>query len=469
VPLLSDILRSKFPYEPTLGQKTVFALLDQLTEKNTQQKICLLIKGYAGTGKTTIISALTDVLPLFNLRYVLMAPTGRAAKVMNAYSKKQAFTIHKIIYNRKLDKDSGEAFFSRSKNYFKDTVFIIDEASMISDTSGFMGQNLIRDLIEYVYENSSNKMIIIGDSAQLPPVGSEYSPGLEADYLISNYHLTVKSFELTEVVRQEQESGILINATDLRNNIKREYSSISIQTKKFRDIFSLSAEKLEDGLRYAYEKFGIENTSIICRSNWQAVQYNQLIRRNILFFDDELEAGDILMAVKNNYFYLDTDSEAGFIANGDFLEVRKIINFEEKYGFRFATLQVKLVDYPEIPAFDVKVFLDTLYSKTPTLSSSEQKRLYDQVVEEVMAGNNKRRIKSVLQRHEYLNALQVKFAYALTCHKSQGGQWNIVFVDQGIRGEVEIDKEYMRWLYTAITRATNELYLINFDKFFFKN
>jgi len=467
LPVLSEILASKFPYFPTPGQSVAFKLLDQLTDMSNRSKNCILIKGYAGTGKTTIISTLTDVLPLFNLKYALLAPTGRAAKVMNAYSKKQAFIIHKIIYNRKLDRNSGEIFFSRAKNYSKNTVFIIDEASMISDSTGFMGQNLMMDLIDFVFENPSNKLIIIGDAAQLPPVGMNISPGLERDYLMQKFDLSVREVELTEVVRQEQESGILVNATQIRNTLKLEKPGINFQTKKFKDIYRIGAEKLEDGLRYAYSKYGVENTSVICRSNWQAVQYSQLIRRNILFFDEELEAGDILMVVKNNYFYLDADSEAGFIANGDFLEVKKIIDFEEKYGYRFADLSVKLIDYPEIPAFDVKVILDTLYSKTPALSNEEQKKLYDQVVEELSSGKGKINIKSSLQSHPYLNALQVKFAYALTCHKSQGGQWSIVFVDQGKRGDIEIDREYLRWLYTAVTRATNELYLINFDDNFF--
>ncbi len=398
-----------------------------------------------------------------------MAPTGRAAKVMNAYSRKPAFTIHKIIYKRAVDRDSGEVMFKRSKNYNKNTVFIVDEASMISDSNGFMSQNLIKDLINYVFENKSNKLLVIGDGAQLPPVGNSDSPGLDVDYLMRQYKLDVKSVELTEVVRQERESGILENATHLRDLLKRNQMNIQFYTRRFKDIYRINAQKLEDGLRYAYDKYGVERTTIICRSNWQAVQYNQLIRRNILFFDEELEAGDIIMAVKNNYFYLEPESEAGFIANGDFLEIKKIIDFEEKYGFRFGTLSVKLIDYPEMPAFDVKVILDTLYSKSAALDPQQQKKLYNEVLEEVSAGKLKKNFRSALQNHEYLNALQIKFAYSLTCHKSQGGQWDIVFVDQGLRGDFEIDQDYLRWLYTSLTRATNELYLINFDDRFFNN
>lgn len=468
MPKISEILISKFPDVPTAGQLRTISLLDEFIE-SSQSRRCLLIKGYAGTGKTTLVSVLAEVLPLFNMKYMLMAPTGRAAKVMNAYSNKPAYTIHKIIYKQKIDNDGGELTFRRARNYQKNTIFIVDEASMISDKQGFGGQDLIADLVSFVFENAGNKLIIIGDAAQLPPVGNSDSPGLEEDVLKLTYDLEVTATELREVVRQETASGILENATALRKNIFDDCPEINFQTKKYKDIFRLNVEKLEDGLRYAYDKYGIENSTILCRANWQAVQYNMLIRKNILYYDDELEAGDMLMVVKNNYFYLDPDSEAAFIANGDFIEVKKILNFEEAYGMRFADLSVKLVDYPNIPAFEVKVVMDTLYSKSAALSNEEQKILYQNILAENIQ-NDKKSLKKILRENEYLNALQVKFAYALTCHKSQGGQWNIVFVDQGMRGDFEIDKDYLRWLYTAVTRASNELYLINFnDKFFNKN
>ncbi len=469
MPAISEILANKFPYTPTSGQTYAFKLFDELLNSNTKTKDCIVIKGYAGTGKTTLISTLTEVLPLFNMKYLQMAPTGRAAKVMSSYSQKSAFTIHKIIYKRKVDSQSGEVAFSKSKNYNKNTVFIVDEASMISDQSGMNSQNLLRDLIDYIFENSSNKMLIIGDSAQLPPVGSSNSPALDAEFIAFQFNLHVKEIELTEVVRQEQQSGILENATKLRELIKKDLPDILFETKPFKDIYRINAVKLEDGIRYAYNKYGVEKSTIICRANWQAVQYNQMVRRNILFYDEELEAGDIIMVVKNNYFYLESDSDAGFIANGDFLEIKKIVDFEERYGFRFATLSVKMVDYPQIPAFDVKVILDTLYSKSPALSQEENRKLYNEVTEEVKKDSKIKNYRAAIQNHEYLNALQIKFAYALTCHKSQGGQWDIVFLDQGIRGDAEIDNDYTKWLYTAVTRAANELYLINFEERFFKN
>ncbi len=466
MPKISDILLSKFPYSPTAGQHRLIHLLGNFLEDNEVSRSCLLVKGYAGTGKTTLVSLLAEVLPLFNIKYMLMAPTGRAAKVISAYAGRPAYTIHKIIYKRKAGEQESDMAFKRSKNYQKETVFIVDEASMVSDKQSFDGQNLMSDLITFVYEGRGNKMIIIGDAAQLPPVGSSESPGLDADLLKLKYRLNVQEVELTEVVRQEAESGILQNATLLRQNVFSDKPEICFKTRSFKDIYRVTPEKMEDGIRYAFDKYGKENTAVLCRSNWQAVQYNMLIRRNILYYDEELEAGDILMVVKNNYFYLEPDSDAGFIANGDFIEVRKILDFEENYGFRFATLSVKLIDYPGIPAFEVKVMLDTLHSKSPALTPEEQKLLYQRILAENVQKDRKA-LKKELETNEYLNALQVKFAYALTCHKSQGGQWSIVFVDQGIRGDTEIDRDYLRWLYTAVTRATNELYLINFDNKYF--
>ncbi|MCK5105368.1 MAG: ATP-binding domain-containing protein, partial [Cyclobacteriaceae bacterium] len=267
--------------------------------------------------------------------------------------------------------------------------------------------------------------------------------------------------------RQEEESGILLNATQLRKSVFDSNVGVFFETKSFRDIFKMTNEKLEDGVRYAFDKFGMEDTAIICRSNWQAVRYNEYIRRNLLFKEDEIEAGDIIMVVKNNYFILEPDSPAGFIANGEFAEVRKIISFEEKYGFRFADIEIQLIDYPEMEPFQAKVFLDTLHSNTPSLSTEENNKLYNQIRENHREIKSRKKFKEAIQNDEYLNALQIKFAYALTCHKSQGGQWKAVFIDHGFRQDNEIDIEYIRWLYTALTRAEKEVFLVNFDKQFF--
>ena len=467
MPTISSIIRSKFPYEPTQGQLLFFSILDDMLGKNGNQKDTLVVKGYAGTGKTTVIGSLVNILPLFNLRYVLLAPTGRAAKVISAYSGKKAFTIHKIIYRQVADPKTGELRFVKQKNYFKKTVFIVDEASMISDESGFMNSGLLRDLVNFIFEHRSNKLFLVGDDAQLPPVGSIQSPALQLSYLKEQFGLDAMLIELNEVVRQEEESGILLNATQLRKSVFDSNVGVFFETKSFRDIFKMTNEKLEDGVRYAFDKFGMGDTAIICRSNWQAVRYNEYIRRNLLFKEDEIEAGDIIMVVKNNYFILEPDSPAGFIANGEFAEVRKIISFEEKYGFRFADIEIQLIDYPEMEPFQAKVFLDTLHSNTASLSTEENNKLYNQIRENHREIKSRKKFKEAIQNDEYLNALQIKFAYALTCHKSQGGQWKAVFIDHGFRQDNEIDIEYIRWLYTALTRAEKEVFLVNFDKQFF--
>ncbi|MCG8311136.1 MAG: AAA family ATPase [Cytophagales bacterium] len=467
MPQISNIIRSKFPYEPTSGQLSFFYSLDDLIGEGEDRRNTLVVRGYAGTGKTTIISSLVSALPLFNLRYVLLAPTGRAAKVISSYTERKSFTIHKIIYRQMADPKTGELKFVRQKNYYKKTVFIVDEASMISDENGFFNNGLLSDLVDYVFEDSSNKLILIGDNAQLPPVGSTQSPGLEQMYLRNKFGLQVFEVELDEVLRQEEGSGILFNATRLRKSVFNDGRNVSFETGRFSDMYKMTYQKLEDGVRYAYDKFGMEATAIICRSNWQAVQYNEYIRRNILYREEEIEAGDIIMVVRNNYFVLEPDSAAGFIANGDFAEVRKIVSFEEEYGFRFAEIEIHLVDYPDMEPFRAKVFLDTLHSNTPSLSAEEGNRLYHLVKEKHMDIGSGRKFKEAIRNDEHLNALQIKFAYALTCHKSQGGQWKAVFIDEGNRKEPDVDVEHARWLYTAVTRAEKEVFLINFDQQYF--
>ena len=467
MPKPSQIILNKFPHKPTLGQSQFFRLLDYFIEAPEENRQALLLRGYAGTGKTSVVSALVQVLPLFNYRYALLAPTGRAAKVMASYSGRSAYTIHKIIYRQLGDGAEDGLLFDLQKNYFNRTVFIIDEASMLSDTPEVGNGGLLKDLIDYVYSNESNKLLLIGDSAQLPPVHQQLSPALDAGYLQRHMRLHVQEVEFTEVMRQEQDSGILYNATNLRNELGKEKFGIHFVTKSFKDIYQMTGERLEDGLRYAYNKFGVENTIIITRSNKAAVQYNQYIRRTIHYSESEIDAGDYLMIVRNNYTYLPEDSPANFLANGDFVEVMKVVNFEELYGLRFATLMLRLTDYPDVEPFEAKIMLDTLHSPTASLSNEENRKLYEAVKQDYADLATKKDLREAMKKDPYLNALQVKFAYALTCHKSQGGQWEAVFVDQGYLTEEMLDKEYIRWLYTAITRATKELYLINFNKNFF--
>lgn len=462
----SEIIATNFPFTPTAGQKQLFNLFDDFLLNKRKEQDVILIKGYAGTGKTSVVSALVKALPYFSKKHVLLAPTGRAAKVMSMYAQRSAFTIHKKIYKQMADPASGSLVFQKVKNYYKNTVFIVDEASMLSD-QGFNGkESILEDLISYVFEESSNKMILIGDTAQLPPVGQADSPSLDPRYMASKYFLTVNECMLTEVMRQEEESGILFNATNLRDLLKKEVFKIKFKIAGYPDMFSMTGEKLEDGLRYAYNKYGIEDTIIICRSNKSAVQYNQYIRRTIHFYEQEIEAGDILMIVKNNYFYSPDEIASGFLANGDFVEVMKVVNFEDLYGLRFATLSLRLIDYPDSELFDAKVMLDTLHTATSSLPDDLVKDLYNQVGKDYEDETPKIQ-REMLKKDPYINALQIKYAYALTCHKSQGGQWKAVFVDQGFLKEDMIDKEYVRWLYTAITRATDVLFLVNFSGKFF--
>lgn len=466
LPKPSDLLANYFPFAPTSGQAAFFQKMNVFLLKKPEEKPVFVLKGYAGTGKTSLVSALVKVLPRMEMRSLLLAPTGRAAKVMSNYSGRGAYTIHKIIYKPKGDPGTMGGGFILQKNYYKDTVFIVDESSMLADDGGMSG-NLLWDLIQFAFSGKDNRLLFIGDTAQLPPVGSEYSPALDAGYLLRHYRLEAEQIELTEVMRQKLESGILFNATGLRDQLLIQEPRVQLQTGAFRDIFKMTSEKLEDGLRYAYDKFGTENTTIVTRSNKSAVQYNLYIRRVIHFYEDEISSGDLLMIVKNNYTYMAESDKVNFLANGDMAEVMKIRNFEEMYGLRFATLELRLLDYPEEPFFEAKVILDTLYSSSPSLTREQFRSLYDQVSQDYEDVANKTERMELIRKDPYLTALQVKFAYALTCHKAQGGQWKAVFVDQGYLNEEQVDRDFVRWLYTAITRATEELFLVNFSPSFF--
>lgn len=467
----SQLLVKKFPFKPTEGQLRFFEQTNEflIEEKGLERyRDCFLLKGYAGTGKTTIISTLIKVIKSYGFKSVLLAPTGRAAKVMSNYADKNALTIHKKIYKQTADSFSGSLAFQRQKNYHDNTLFIVDEASMITDEADFGNRSLLADLIDFVFENPGNKLMLVGDVAQLPPVGQELSPALDKDFLEKTYYLSVFQEELKEVMRQDELSGILFNATELRNQLREEKPAIKITTKSFRDMFRMTGEKLEEGLRYAYDKFGQENTIILTRSNKSAVQYNEFIRRTINFSEEELDAGDRLMIVRNNYNVLDEDSPAGFIANGDFVELLKIRKTQDLHGFRFADVTLRLTDYDKQPEFDAKIILDTLHSSTPSMTTEDNRKLYESVLQDYFEIKSKKERMEALRKDPFLNALQVKFAYALTTHKSQGGQWSAVFIDQGYLPEEQINNEFIRWLYTAITRATDEVFLMNFHPHFFK-
>ncbi len=456
-------IAQKFPNQPTQQQEQAFLLLERFLLAENERD-CFLLKGYAGTGKTTLISALVQVLPKFQWKSVLLAPTGRAAKVMSAYSSKKATTIHKRIY-RKKQAMSPEMYFSLAQNSLEDTIFIVDEASMIADeSSDYSGSGLLQDLIDYVYNEKRCKLILVGDTAQLPPVGAEESPALDPAYLRLNYGLDVFSIELTEVVRQEKNSGILFQATNLREMIRKsQVSQLKLITKGYQDVFHMTGERLVEGLAYAYDKYGIENTLVVCRSNKSANAYNLNIRNRILYREEELTGGDYIMVVRNNYFWLNEPEKSGnFIANGDIAKIRKVKNISEEHGFRFADVVLEFIDYPDEEPLECKVLLDTLYAETPSLSTADSKRLFEAVMADYSEIENKRLRMLELKKDPFYNALQIKFAYAVTCHKAQGGQWDAVFIDQGYLTDDMLNVEFLRWLYTAITRSTRELFLVNF-------
>jgi exodeoxyribonuclease-5 len=468
---IRDLIEQSFGNIPTAQQRDVFAMLENFLP-STNADDCFILKGYAGTGKTTLISALVKVLPRLKLKSVLLAPTGRAAKVITNYSGKKAFTIHKKIYRKKVAA-SPEMNFVLGDNIMENTLFIVDEASMISDqVHDYSRQSLLQDLISYVYNGKNCKLMLVGDTAQLPPVGSDISPALDKLFVSEQFRLNVFTYELTDVVRQEKESGILFNATQLRELVRKgEEVFPKFNIKGYKDIFRMTGERLVEGLNYAYDKYGMENTIVICRSNKNANAYNQNIRNRILYREEELSGGDHIMIVRNNYFWLKPEDNSGdFIANGDIARIRKVRRIEEQYGFRFAELVIELLDYPDEEPLSCKVMLDTLYSETSSLSNADNKRFYEAVLQDYMHIENKKFRMEELKKDPYYNALQIKFAFAVTCHKAQGGQWPAVFIDQGYLTDEMLNTEFLRWLYTGLTRSNKELFLVNFsDQFFLEN
>ena len=463
---LSHSIIAALPAAPTNSQAKAIDLMEQLVESKGTNNFSLLLRGYAGTGKTTLLSALVRAIPKNRFQTILLAPTGRAAKVMSSYSGQTAATIHRHIY-RKETGASGGIHFSRKRNMFANTIFIVDEASMLSDDSEFGSNGLLGDLISYVFEQKNNRLILCGDTAQLPPVGKLISPALDKRYLESHFPIDLLEIELTDVVRQAQTSGILYNATQLRNDIRNSATKIQFITG-FKDFYKMTSDRLEDGLRYAYDHFGREETIIICRSNKSATGYNRYIRQAIFFTENELDAGDLLMSVRNNYTILPPNISSGFIANGDFLEIRKVLRYQDQYGFRFADIEAVFRDFPEFGNFQLKILLDTLYSNTPNLEKDKMQQLYAEIEKEYADISTKQERMDAIRKDPFLNALQVKFAYALTCHKAQGGQWETVFIEQGYLTDDKIDVEFLRWLYTAITRGKTQVFLVNFHPRFFE-
>jgi len=465
------VIRDSIGFPPTNGQAALTAKLAGFITSPEQDEI-FIIKGYAGTGKTTMVASLVRALRKFKIRSVLLAPTGRAAKVLSNYTGHAAYTIHKKIYRQKSSAD-GTGKFVLDKNLYKNTVFLVDEASMISNQPAeqniFGSGRLLDDLVEYVYTGENCRLILVGDTAQLPPVGLDISPALEI-FQLEQYGFGASESELTEVVRQSVESGILINATNLRQRIQDENpvdGFFRIRLEGFSDIERIPGESLIEKISDCYNKDGIFETTIITRSNKRANLYNKGIRNTILFREDELSKGDLLMVVKNNYFWIGGNEEMDFIANGDIAEIATIYGYEELYGFRYADVALRFIDYSDVE-IDCKIFLDTLAIETASFSNEDSKRLFEAVSEDYTDIKNKRKRWEKIRENPYFNALQVKFAYAVTCHKAQGGQWKSVFIDHGYVAEDMISKEYLRWMYTAFTRPIEKLYLVNFNRNFFE-
>ena len=464
-----NTLTEKFPFTPTTIQDDLLEMLsDFLFDKDTKK--LFLLKGYAGTGKTTTISTVVNNLWRAGFKSVLLAPTGRAAKVISNYAERKAYTIHKKIYHPRKAKN-GSVSFVLQTNKHSNTIFIVDEASMIPDRTTdaklFENGSLLDDLLFYIYSGKNCKVIFIGDTAQLPPVKLEMSPALQADLLESQYDKTVVEIELDEVMRQHRDSGILANATELRLLLDESVLTDFKFTLDFPDVVRLTdGYDIQDAITSAYDTIGVEDTAFIVRSNKRANQYNQQIRSKIRGQENEIAAGDLIMVVKNNYYWLKDSSSAGFIANGDICEILQIFKYKDLYGFRFAEVNLRMIDYPDQKPFETVILLDTLSSETPSLSYEDANRLYEEVKKDFAHEKSSYKRLLSVKKNTYFNALQIKFSYAMTCHKSQGGQWKTVFIEQPYLPNGP-DISYYRWLYTAVTRAQEKLYLIGFQNDFF--
>lgn len=460
-------LQLNFGFEPTAGQEKLFYAFSRFIFSE-RERCALMIKGYAGTGKTTCVSSLVKTLEESGMNVILMAPTGRAAKVLGNYSAKKAWTIHRQIYRRKSDR-SGQGWFELKDNEFTNTLFFVDESSMIGN--GNSGQadigsgNLLDDLITYVYSSSGCKLVLIGDGAQLPPVGSAKSPALDLEFMQRDYLLNIAAVELTEVIRQKAGSGILENATSLRNLIVAGETSLPhFKATGFPDIIRVD-DDLQSNFENAYAKYGKDDMIIITRSNKRANLFNQQVRARILWHEEEINAGDRMMILKNNYFWLDEKaSQAGFLANGDTMQIQRVIRFEEREAFRFCRAVVKLVDYPEEPEFETLLLCNSIWEENASLNYEKIRELGNLIALDYPEITNKNLLRKKVYSDPYFNALQVKFAYAITCHKAQGGQWPCVFVDQGYLSDEMAGIELNRWFYTAITRASSELYFVGFNE-----
>lgn len=465
---ISQQIYAKLSFEATFNQKKIIEKLSKWLADDDYRRIFLL-NGYAGTGKTTIIAAFVAALKELGIKTILLAPTGRAAKVLSHYSGAEALTIHKRIYRERSLADY-ESKFSLDYNKERGAIFIVDEASMLSNSSNdetFGSGDLLEDLVTYVRSGKECRLILVGDDAQLPPVGDDFSPALDPSTLLR--YGDVEYGTMDEVVRQSHDSGILFNATMLRCMLENHIFEIPKFDTSYPDFKSLQGGELLEMLQDCYDRYGRDETIVVTRSNKRANRYNEGIRRYNLSAEEEIESGDMLMVVKNNYHYAEHDenSPMTFVANGDVMRLKRIRRFEDFYGFRFIDAQVEFPDYDDYH-MDIKIMLDTLASESPSLTREQSKSLFYEVEKDYLDIKSKAKRYRAIRENSHFNAMQVKFAYAVTCHKAQGGQWKAVFVDRCLFGDEEMSKDMLRWLYTAITRATERVYLVNFDERFFE-
>lgn len=465
----STVLLDKFGKAPTAKQQELFAALYRFSVSREPRSV-MIVRGYAGTGKTSAMAAYVQTLIEFKVPVFLLAPTGRAAKVFGQKAGTPAYTIHKHIYRRKSKVDISSGL-SLQPNLFKNAFFLVDEASMIGDYTmqkdgSISARNLLDDLMEYVFSGLNCKLIFIGDEGQLPPVGSDHSPALNQDYLTNNYFgVDCTTISLDEVLRQQLDSDILFNATRLRSNKWVGIPTFELHDKA--DMIRIIGTDLQDYIESSYDRVGQDQTIVITRSNKQANNYNLQIRGRILWYEEQLCSGDILMVVRNNYYWIGDDSTMGFIANGEQFKVLRVLKTEELYGFEFVHVLGQFIDYPDQGEVELIVNTETLFSEAPALERERMKELFYAVEQDYLHHKNKKKRYDEILKDPYFNALQVKYAYAVTCHKSQGGQWQEVYIDQGYIHDDLFDEGYYRWLYTALTRATEKVYLINFSDEFF--
>jgi exodeoxyribonuclease-5 len=461
---IKDLIINNLGFIPTDDQQLAIDLFCKFLFSEGKLELFIL-SGYAGTGKSSLVAAIVKSLKHLRKKARLLAPTGRAAKVLSNFAKEPAYTIHKQIYF------SGNEVVGQkvtlAKNLYKNTLFFVDEASMIGGADLYEGGNLLEDLLNYVYQGENCKLVVMGDKGQLPPVGQEDSPALSIDYLKQNYpKVTIFQSSLSEVVRINNESSVLENATFVRSII--DYQTPLIARTDLKETIRINGLELKEHLETSYEQVGLEETILLTLSNKRANSWNNEIRNRILYREELLERGDVLMVVKNNYHWLDPKSNIGFIANGELVKIKRFIKSEKLYGFNFAHLEISFLDYPDESDLKLIALTDSISAESPNLSRDKMKELFFAIEKDYAYERNKQKRYQLILKNPYFNAIQIKHAYAVTVHKAQGGQWEHVYLDYGYVPDEMKNRNYLKWLYTSITRTTKKLYLLNFPDELFK-